>query len=158
MPNEKYTFNFTEKEVKEFLKQVTDRKKGVIQQICYAVIFLSLIFLALISNFISDFLPGLFSGALISYSAFMLLLYTQSQKTIKAGRIRITTNTYQYEFFDNYIFVTIIDTISQRTLQIKYSDITIVKSLKNHYVLEYANQNYFLRKSDLIENAKITTL
>ena len=158
MPNEKYTFNFTEKEVKEFLKQVTDHKKGIIQQVCYAVIFLSLSFLALISNFISDFLPGLFLGALITYSAIMLLLYIQSKKTIKAGRTRIATNTYQYEFFDDYIFVTIIDSISQRTIQIKYSNITSVKSLKNHYVVEYANQNYFLRKSDLIENAKITIL
>ena len=158
MPNEKYSFNFTEKEVKEFLKQVTDRKKGITQQICYAVIFLSLSFLALISNFISDFLPGLFLGAMITYSAIMLLLYIQSKKTIKAGRTRIATNTYQYEFFDEYISVTIIDSISHRTVQIKYSDITSVKSLKNHYVLEYANQNYFLRKSDLIENAKITTL
>ena len=158
MPNEKYSFNFTEKEVKEFLKQTTDRKKGIIQQVCYAVIFLSLSFLALISNFISDFLPGLFLGALITYSAITLLLYIQSKKTIKAGRTRIATNTYQYEFFDDYIFVTIIDSISQRTVQIKYSNITSVKSLKNHYVVEYANQNYFLRKSDLIENAKITIL
>ena len=158
MPNEKYSFTFTEKEVKEFLRQVTDRKKGVIQQICYAVIFLSLSFLVLISNFISDFLPGLFLGALITYSVIMLLLYIQSKKTIKANRTRIATNAYQYEFFDDYIFVTIIDSISHRTVQIKYTDITSVKNLKNHYVLEYANQNYFLRKSDLIPNTKITTL
>lgn len=158
MPSEKYSFNFTENEVKEFLKQVTNRKKGLIQQICYSIIFLSLIFLALISNFISDFLPGLFSGALVTYSVIMLLLYIQSKKTIKANRTRIATNTYQYEFFDDYILVNIIDSISTRTVLMKYSDITNIKELKNHYVLNYANQNYFLRKSDLIENAKITTL
>lgn len=158
MPNEKYSFNFTVDEVKEFLKQVTDHKKGITQQICYTVIFFSLIFLTLISNFISDFLPGLFLGALITYSAIILLLYIQSKKTIKVGRTRIATNTYQYEFFDDYILVSIIDSISTRTVHIKYTDITSIKNSKNHYVLEYANQNYFLRKSDLIENAKITTL
>ena len=109
MPDEKYTFNFTEKEVKEFLKQVTDHKKGLIQQICYTVIFLTLIFLAFISNFISDFLPGLFSGALITYSVVIVYSYIQSKKTIEAGRTRIATNTYQYEFFEDYILVTITD-------------------------------------------------
>ena len=158
MPNEKYSFNFTVDEVKVFLKQVTDRKKGIIQQICYAVIFLSLFFLALISNFISDFLPGLFLGALITYSAIMLLLYIQSKKAIKTGRTRIATSTYQYEFFDDEILVNITDSISTRRVHIKYTDITSVKNLKNHFAIFHANQYYFLRKSDLIENAKITTL
>ena len=144
--------------LKSFSNKLLTTKKGITQQICYTVIFFSLIFLTLISNFISDFLPGLFLGALITYSVIILLLYIQSKKTIKVGRTRIATNTYQYEFFDDYILVSIIDNISTRTIEIKYTDITSVKELKNHYVFIYANQNYFLRKSDLIENAKITTL
>ena len=37
-------------------------------------------------------------------------------------------------------------------------DIKKVKSLKNHLAIFYANQYFFLRKSDLPENAKIKEL
>ena len=67
-------------------------------------------------------------------------------------------NTYKYEFFDDHVLVAVLDSTSARTVQIKYTDITKVKSLKNHFAIFYANQYYFLRKSDLVENAKIKTL
>lgn len=158
MPYEKYSFNFTVNEVKEFLKQTTNRKKGITQQICWIIIFLGLTFLTFISGIISDILQGIFIGALIVYSLLLIFSYYKSKKILKDGRNRITNNTYQYEFSDNKILVTISDNISAKTVEIKYTDITNVKELKNHFVLEYANQNYFLRKADLIENAKITTL
>lgn len=158
MPNEKYSFNFTIDEVKEFLKQTGNRKRDISLQFIYAFIFVMLIILALLYPLVSDFLTGLFSGILFAYTVIMTLTYMQSKKLIKANRTRIATNTYQYEFFDDEILVNIIDSISTRTVHIKYNDITSIKELKNHYVLDYANQNYFLRKSDLIENSKITTL
>ncbi len=158
MPNEKYSFNFTEKEVKEFLKQITDRKKGIIQQICWTVIFLGLIFLIFISGIISQLLQGAFIGAITVYSLLLILSYFKTKKILKEGRNRIVGNTYNYEFFDDYVLVAVLDSTSARTVQIKYSDITNVKNLKNHFAFMYSNQYYFLRKSDLIENAKITTL
>ena len=158
MPNEKYSFNFTEKEVKEFLKQVTDRKKGIIQQICWIIIFFGLIALAFLSGFIFEILQGIFIGILIIYCLLLILTYYRTKKILKEGRSRIVGNTYKYEFFDDYVLVAVLDSTSARTVQIKYTDITNVKSLKNHFGLKYANQYYFLRKADLIENAKITTL
>ncbi len=158
MPFEKYSFNFTVDEVKDFLKQTGNRKRDVAIQFIYAFIFLMLIILVLLSPFVSDFLTGLFTAILFVYTVIMSLTYMQSKKLIKANRTRIATNTYQYEFFEDEILVNIIDSISTRTVHIKYNDITGIKSLKNHYALEYVNQYYFLRKSDLIENAKITTL
>ena len=158
MPNEKYTFNFTDKEVKEFLKQVTNHKKGVIQQICWIVIFFGLIALAYLSGFVFTLLKGIFIGILIIYCLLLILTYYRTKKILKDGRNRIVGNTYKYEFFDDHVLVAVLDSTSARTVQIKYTDITTVKSLKNHFAIFYANQYYFLRKSDLIENAKITTL
>ncbi len=117
-----------------------------------------LIILVLLAPFVSNFLTGLFSGILFAYTVITTLTYMQNKKLIKSNRTRIATNTYQYEFFDNEILVNVIDSISTITVQIKYTDITRVKSLKNHFAVFYANQYYFLRKSDLIKNAKITAL
>ena len=158
MPNEKYTFNFTDKEVKEFLKQVTNHKKGVIQQICWIVIFFGLIALAYLSGFVFTLLKGIFIGILIIYCLLLILTYYRTKKILKEGRARIVNNTYIYEFFDDYVLVAILDETSARTVPINYADIKKVKSLKNHFAFFYGNQYYFLRKSDLIENAKITTL
>ena len=158
MPDEKYTFNFTDKEVKEFLKQVTDRKKGIIQQICWIIIFFGLITLAFLSSFIFEILQGIFIGILIIYCLLLILSYYRTKKILKDGRNRIVANTYKYEFFDDHLLVAVLDSSSARTVQIKYTDITKVKNLKNHFAIFHANQYYFLRKSDLIENAKITTL
>ncbi len=158
MPNEKYSFNFTDKEVKEFLKQVTNRKKGIIQQVCWIIIFFGLIALAFLSSFIFEILQGIFIGILIIYCLLLILSYYRTKKILKDGRNRIVGNTYKYEFFDDHILVAVLDSTSARTVQIKYTDITNVKSLKNHFAIFYANQYYFLRKSDLIENAMITTL
>ena len=157
MPNEKYSFSFTQKEVKEFLKQVTNRKKGLIQQICWIIIFLGLIALAYLSGFVFTLLKGIFIGILIIYCLLLILTYYRTKQIIKEGRTRIATNTYIYEFFDDYVLVAILDETSARTVQIKYTDMT-VKSLKNHYAVFYANQYYFLRKSDLPKNAKIKEL
>ena len=157
MPNEKYTFTFTEKEVKEFLKQATDHKKGLIQQICWIIIFFGLIALAYLSGFIFTLLRGVFIGILVTYCFLLILSYYRTKKILKEGRARITGNTYIYEFFDDYLLVAILEKTSARTVQMKYSDMK-VKALKNHYSVFYANQYYFLRKSDLTENAKITTL
>ncbi len=158
MPSEKYTFNFTDKEVKEFLKQTTDRKKGMIQQVCWIVIFFGLITLAYLSSFVFELLQGIFIGILIIYCLLLILSYYRTKKILKEGRTRIVGNTYKYEFFDDHVLVAVLDSTSARTVQIKYTDITSVKNLKNHFGLKYANQYYFLRKSDLIENAKVTTL
>ena len=158
MPNEKYTFNFTHKEVKEFLKQITDHKKGLIQQICWIIIFFGLITLAFLSSFIFEILQGIFIGILIIYCLLLILTYYRTKKILKEGRARIVGNTYKYEFFDDHVLVAVLDSTSARTVQIKYTDITKVKSLKNHFAIFYANQYYFLRKSDLVENAKIKTL
>lgn len=158
MPNEKYSFNFSEKEVKEFLKQVTDRKKGVIQQICWIIIFLGLIVLAFLSSFIFKILQGIFIGILIIYCLLLILTYYRTKKILKDGINRIVSNTYIYEFFDDYVLVAILDETSARTVPINYADIKKVKSLKNHFAIFYSNQYYFLRKSDLIENSKITML
>ena len=158
MPNEKYTFNFTDKEVKEFLKQATDHKKGLIQQICWIVIFFGLITLAFLSGFIFEILQGIFIGILIIYCLLLILTYYRTKKILKDGRNRIVSNTYKYEFFDDHLLVAVLDSTSARTVQIKYTDITKVKNLKNHFAIFYANQYYFLRKSDLIENSKITML
>lgn len=158
MPNEKYTFNFTEKEVKEFLKQATDHKKGLIQQICWIIIFFGLITLAYLSGLVFTLLKGIFIGILIIYCLLLILTYYRTKKIIKEGRERIVNNTYIYEFFDDYVLVAILDKTSARTVPINYSDIKSVKSLKNHYAIFYANQYYFLRKSDLPENAKIKEL
>ena len=157
MPNEKYSFSFTQNEVKEFLKQVTNRKKGLIQQICWIIIFFGLIALAYLSGFVFTLLKGIFIGILIIYCLLLILSYYRTKKIIKEGRTRIATNTYIYEFFDDYVLVAILDQTSARTVQIKYTDMT-VKSLKNHFAIFYANQYYFLRKSDLPENAKIKEL
>ena len=158
MPNEKYSFNSTEKEVKEFLKQVTNRKRGIIQQVCWIIIFFGLITLAFLSSFIFEILQGIFIGILIIYCLLLILSYYRTKKILKEGRNRIIGNTYKYEFFDDHVLVAVLDSTSARTVQIKYTDITTVKSLKNHFAIFYANQYYFLRKADLIENAKITTL
>ena len=158
MPDEKYSFNFTDKEVKEFLKQATDHKKGLIQQICWIVIFFGLITLAFLSGFIFEILQGIFIGILIIYCLLLILTYYRTKKILKDGRNRIVSNTYIYEFFDDYVLVAILDETSARTVPINYADIKKVKSLKNHFAIFYSNQYYFLRKSDLIENAKITML
>ena len=118
--------------------------------------------LVFLSRFISDISEGFFIGALVTYSTIMIISYFQNKKIIKDNHKqntnRITSSTYQYEFYDDHIYVTIKDTISVRTVHINYSDITSVKNLKSHYVLEYANQHYFLRKSDLISETKMLTL
>ena len=158
MPDEKYSFNFTDKEVKEFLKQVTNHKKGLIQQICWIIIFFGLILLAYLSGFVFTLLKGIFIGILIIYCLLLILTYYRTKKILKEGRARIVNNTYIYEFFDDYVLVAILDETSARTVPINYADIKKVKSLKNHFAFFYENQYYFLRKSDLIENAKITTL
>ncbi len=157
MPDEKYTFNFTDKEVKEFLKQATDHKKGLIQQICWIIIFFGLIVLAYLSGFVFTLLKGIFIGILIIYCLLLILTYYRTKKILKEGRARIVNNTYIYEFFDDHVLVAILDETSARTVQIKYTDMK-VKILKKHYAIFYANQYYFLRKADLIENAKITML
>ena len=158
MPNEKYTFNFTEKEVKAFLKQVTNHKKGLVQQICWIIIFFGLIFLAYLSSFVFYILQVAFICILVIYCLLLILSYYRTKKILKEGRNQIMGNTYIYEFFDDYMLVAILDETSARTIQIKYTDITKVKNLKNHFAIFYANQHYFLRKSDLIENAKIKEL
>ena len=88
----------------------------------------------------------------------MTSVYIKTKKSLKANMARIIGNTYQYEFFEDEILVNVVDAISTRIVHIKYTDITSVKNCKTLYAIEYANQYYFLRKSDLIENAKITTL
>ena len=158
MPNEKYTFNFTEKEVKELLKQATDHKKGLIQQICWIIIFFGLIALAYLSGFVFSPLRFAFIGMLTIYCLLLILTYYRTKKILKEGRIRIASNTYIYEFFDDYVLVAILDETSARTVPINYADIKKVKSLKNHFAIFYANQYFFLRKSDLPENAKIRTI
>ena len=158
MPNEKYSFSFTQNEVKEFLKQVTNRKKGLIQQICWIIIFFGLIALAYLSGFVFSPLRVAFITILIIYCLLLILTYYRTKKIIKAGRERIASNTYIYEFFDDYVLVAILDETSARTVPINYADIKKVKSLKNHFAIFYANQYFFLRKSDLPENAKIKEL
>ena len=158
MPNEKYTFNFTEKEVKEFLKQATNHKKGLVQQICWIIIFFGLIALAYLSGFVFTPLRVAFITILIIYCLLLILTYYRTKKILKEGRARIASNTYIYEFFDDHVLVAILDKISARTVPINYADIKKVKSLKNHFAIFYGNQYFFLRKSDLPENAKIKEL
>ena len=153
MPNEKYSFNFTVDELKETNKQLVNRKKAIVAQtICVAILPLLVAVGFLVDG------SGFLLGVLFLYVVILISAYIKTRKSIKENFQRITNNTYQYEFFDDEITVNIIDAISTRTVHIKYTDITSVKELKNHFVLMYANQYYFLRKSDLIENAKITTL
>ena len=124
MPDEKYSFNFTDKEVKEFLKQATDHKKGLIQQICWIIIFFGLITLAFLSGFIFEILQGIFIGILIIYCLLLILTYYRTKKILKDGRNRIVSNTYIYEFFDVYVLVAILDETSARTVPINYADTT----------------------------------
>ena len=158
MPNEKYTFNFTEKEVKEFLKQTTNHKKGLVQQICWIIIFFGLITLAYLSGFFFTPLRVAFIGILIIYCLLLILTYYRTRKILKEGRNRIVNNTYIYEFFEDHMLIAILDESSAKTVPIKYTDIKKVKSLKNHYAIFYDNQYYFLRKADLVKNGKLTTL
>ena len=83
MPDEKYSFNFTDKEVKEFLKQVTNHKKGLIQQICWIIIFFGLILLAYLSGFVFTLLKGIFIGILIIYCLLLILTYYRTKKILK---------------------------------------------------------------------------
>ena len=88
----------------------------------------------------------------------MTSAYIKTKKSLKANMARIAGNTYQYEFYEDEILVNVVDAISTRAVHIKYSDITSTRNCKTLYAFKYANQYYFLRKSDLIENAKITTI
>ena len=154
MPNEKYSFNFTVDEVKEIDKELTNHKMLIGFQILYLFIFVLLSSLSILFFYFTQ----IFLGMLLIYTIFMTSTYIKTKKSLKANMARIIGNTYQYEFFEDEILVNVVDAISTRIVHIKYTDITSVKNCKTLYAIEYANQYYFLRKSDLIENAKITTL
>ena len=156
--NEKYTFKFTQAEVKEIGREVTNHKKGITLQVCLVVIFAGLLFLSVISNFISDIMQGIFIGALVVYILILSWSYVQNRKLKKFNSERIAGSTYEYEFFEDYILVNINDGTSTRTVNIKYSDIASVKNCDTLYRIEYENLYYFLRKKDLIPDAKIKNI
>lgn len=156
--NEKYTFNFTTEEIKEIGKEVTNHKRDVCLQLLYVVIFILLLFLSILSRFVSDKLQGFFIGGLVVYILMLVYSYIQNKKIKKMGDERIANSTYQYEFFDDYILVTIKDKGTTRNINIKYADITDIKNCDTLYRMQYEGLYYFLRKKDLVENAKITTL
>lgn len=154
MPNEKYSFNFTVDEVKGMNKALTNHKKLIAFQILYLFIFILLIVFSILFFYFTE----IFLGMLLVYTIFITAAYFRTKKALKVNMTRIVSNTYQYEFFEDEILVNVVDAISTRIVHIKYTDITSVKNCKTLYAIEYANQYYFLRKADLIENAKITTL
>ena len=154
MPNEKYSFNFTVDEVKEIDKELTNHKRAIAFQILYLFIFILLIAMSILFFYFTE----IFLGMLLVYTIFMTASYFKIKKSLKVNMARIAGNTYQYEFYEDEILVNVIDAISTRTVHIKYSDITSTRNCKTLYAFQYANQYYFLRKSDLIENAKVTTL
>lgn len=86
MPTEKYVFNFTDSEVKEINKQITNHKKAITLQIIYIFIFLCLSILIFLSRFISDFLEGFFIGVLVTYALMMIISYFQNKKIIKDNK------------------------------------------------------------------------
>ncbi len=156
--NEKYTFKFTNEEVKEIGKEVRNHKKGIILQVCFVVIFAGLLFLSFISHFISDVMQGIFIGALVVYALILGLSYIQTKKFKRMNDDRIAGSTYEYEFFEDYILVNINDGTSTRTVNMKYSDIVSVKNCDTLYRIEYENLYYFLRKKDLTPDAKIKNM
>ena len=91
--NEKYTFKFTQAEVKEIGREVTNHKKGITLQVCLVVIFAGLLFLSVISNFISDIMQGIFIGALVVYILILSWSYVQNRKLKKFNSERIAGST-----------------------------------------------------------------
>lgn len=158
MPNEKYVFNFTPDEVKEINKILINHKKAITLQFLFVTIFLLLIGLSFLARFVSEKLEGFFLGGLVAYVVIMAISGFQNKKIRKANDNRIANNTYQYEFFDDYVSVSVTDAISTRFFNIKYSDVKVVENCETLYYFECAGMGYFLRKKDLIPNAKITTL
>ncbi len=156
--NEKYTFKFTQAEVKEIGKEVRNHKKGIALQLCFVVIFVGLLFLSFISHFISDIMQGIFIGVLVVYILILSWSYVQNRKLKKFNSERISGSTYEYEFFEDYVRANISDGTSTRTVNMKYSDIMSVKNCDTLYRIEYDNMYYFLRKKDLIPNAKIKNI
>ena len=154
MPNEKYSFNFTIDEVKEINRALTNHKKLIAFQILYLFIFMLLIVFSILFFYFTE----IFLGMLLIYTIFITAAYFRTKTSLKANMARIAGNTYQYEFYEDEILVNVEDAISTRTVHIKYTDITNTKNCKTLLAFQYANQYYFLRKADLIENAKITTI
>ncbi len=160
--NEKYIFKFTVGEIKEMNKEInkeiTTHTKAICLQVLFAFVFVVLLFLSLISRMVSDVLHGFFIGALLIYTLMLIYSYIQNKRFKKMEFNRIAGNTYQYEFFEDYVLVTISDETSSRVVEIKYSDITSVKKCKTLYRIDYSKVYYFLREKDLLPNAKIKSM
>ena len=156
--SEKYTFSFTTEEIKEINNEVTNHKKVISLQVFFVVIFICLVVLTMLSRMVSNILFGVFIGALFVYSVVLLFSYIVNKRGMKIEFTRIADSTYRYEFFDNYVEITITDKITTRNVTIYYSDITSVKKCTTLYRIQYGDLCFFLREKDLVENAKIKTL
>lgn len=153
MPNESYQFNYSMAELNELhrLQIKTIYKRPVV---------FTLICATLIVFFIGSAAPDLMIGFAFGMLAIGVTSHLKGifayNKVWKNSLCRICESTYQYEFFEKYIAVSIYRKNEKiRHSKCYYTDIEQMQTFGKWLIFQFSGQSFIIRKSDLKENSAV---
>ncbi len=155
-PQEQYTFNFEENEIREI------HKKQLKPTIRFFVLIVTCLVLAMASNLIwdtSDVRLGICIGALLILAIMYLRGIVSFRKSAKTARATMLMREYVYSLFEETLKIEVFEQgnkISEDTR--RYSEIQSVNDIGAYLLLTFAGHIFAIRKSDLAADSRLSAI
>ncbi len=156
LPQEQYTFNFEENEIREI------HKKQLKPTIRFCVLIEICLVLAMTSNLIwdvSDVRLGICIGAFLIVAIMYLRGIVSFCKSAKTARATMLMHEYVYSVFEETLKIDVFEQgnkISEYTR--RYSEIQSVNDIGAYLLLTLAGHIFVIRKSDLAADSRLSAI
>ncbi len=156
LPQEQYTFNFEENEIKEIHKK--QLRPRIISLIISAIWVIILIASKVIFD-ISNITFGLVLGVFLILTVIHLCWIIAFRKSAKIAVAAMPMREYIYSVFDETLKIEVLDQGNKVSEEHrKYTDIQAVNDIGAYILLTISGRIFVVRKADLPENSLLLTV